>query len=348
MSFVSLNYMKGYRERKRVLWIDLWKGFMLLVVCLDHFCMPWRALSLIIPVHVASFFFLSGYLYSQNTYSFRFFIVKKFRSLLFPYIALSFLFLLLTPKLYCPSNNMFLKDAPVFSSSWHFLWYSLEAIFLKGSSAIGTGSLWFVFVLFWVELVLRMVCNQSIVVVLLSATFFLLLGWYYNINHISLLFRIEVICTASFISIFGFLSQRVINKFYSYPSIALLGLCVVLFIPYLYSLNVNGSIHLHSNSLCDNLIGYLITIVSGMYMFACFFIFTARYLKKEIVLPFIARNGIIILAAHYYVDRMSRYFFLQYVDTYMFPYFELMLAIIICVSLISLVNKYCPIIAGKA
>ncbi len=45
----------------RIVWIDNWKGLMLLVVCLVHYYVPIPGLWLLSTLHVASFFFYLDY-----------------------------------------------------------------------------------------------------------------------------------------------------------------------------------------------------------------------------------------------------------------------------------------------
>lgn len=53
-------------QSKRINWIDYWKGFMLVIICLGHFNVPWKILNFFMPIHVASFFFLSGFLFTPQ------------------------------------------------------------------------------------------------------------------------------------------------------------------------------------------------------------------------------------------------------------------------------------------
>ena len=338
-------------QNKRINWVDYWKGFMLVIICLGHFNVPWKILNFFMPIHVASFFFLSGFLFNpQRTGTLKDFIKKKYKTLLFPYISLSLIFLTITPKLYYPSLNIFDGQHNVMeylfnihtldiSSSLHYFIFSIGAIFIEGNSASFTGPLWFVYVLFEVELILFFVCHRRKQMIYLFSVFFFLSGWFFNIHHIYLPLKIEVVCSASFISLLGYVSRNSIKKIESLPSIVLITIDLLLIFPYIYCLNLNGCPQFYSNTLCHNLLGYVFTIVSGMLLFAIFFILFSRLMTRCQPLAFIAQNGIIILAVHYYVACTSRL---------ILPYIQLVAAIIFCALSIYIVNNYFPALVGKS
>ena len=90
----------------RVDWIDEEKGCILFLVCRIHIGL----FSFLAPCRMPIFFFLSGMLFSNRRYpSFASFVLRKWRTLLFPYLVLSFLFIFLFPSLY-DANSIIYGD----------------------------------------------------------------------------------------------------------------------------------------------------------------------------------------------------------------------------------------------
>ena len=89
----------------RIGWIDEFKGFVLLLVCLFHVeqAFPQAHMNMIhlSAMRMSAFFFISGMLFSTRRFSdFKSYFIHKTRVLLVPYILLSLLFLALDPVLY--------------------------------------------------------------------------------------------------------------------------------------------------------------------------------------------------------------------------------------------------------
>lgn len=345
-------------QNERIRWVDWWKGFMLMAVCLDHFHISWKILDFIIPVHVASFFFISGLIFNPMKYkTFKLFLLRKTNTLILPYLYLSFLFLFITPKLYDPSLKMlenhrilelyFNTNGMNLSDTWDYFLFCLGSIFIEGNSTISTSPLWFVYVLYAVEIIMYKICQRKKITIFIFAILLFFGGWMCNIKNLFLPFKAEVVLSASFIFIFGFMSKNIIKKLGEYSNRHIIVISIILFLSYWFSININGCPHLFSNTLCHNWAGYIMTIVSGIYLFACIFLFISRFFQKVTSLEFIAQNGIIILAAHYYVDRIARFLFPQYVENVFFPYFLILTAFIFCGISIWIVNNYFPFLVGK-
>lgn len=78
---------------ERQLWIDNLKGFCLFLIIIGHMGhIPALVGVIIRPTdlfYVTSFFFLSGWLFRDENYSFVDFLIRKAKSLLLPYLAIS-------------------------------------------------------------------------------------------------------------------------------------------------------------------------------------------------------------------------------------------------------------------
>lgn len=353
----------------RIVWIDNWKGLMLLVVCLGHYYVPIPGLWLLSTLHVASFFFLSGVLFKfDNVFSFKSFFRRKCHSLLIPYFTLSLFFFFLDPCLYDYHRLIFEPEhkalmsflSPSFfqyDSSWKLAVIHLLSIFVEGKSSEITASMWFVFSLFSIELVVyvlnkisRKLNSISTFFLLLSALGCCLTGWTLWINNIFLLWHIEVTLTAGAITLFGFLSKPLIERLINRRSIELFFFAAISAVLYIYGLNINGVINLHGNYLCHNLWGYIITIVFGLYLYLLLMIILNRVkdnFKVGFFLRYISVNSMCILAVHYWAGKMCRYMLPRLQDEYFFPYIQLLIGITACCFFIPIFNNYLPWMVGK-
>ena len=147
----------------RIGWIDEFKGFVLLLVCLYHveqsFSYAQMGTLHLSALRMSAFFFISGMLFSTRRFpDFKSYLVHKTRVLLIPYILLSLLFLALDPVLY--NFDLFPKAPrmtvmnikPEIATVWDYIYWNLAKIFVAGKSSIGSGPLWFVFTLYSVSL----------------------------------------------------------------------------------------------------------------------------------------------------------------------------------------------------
>ncbi len=92
-------------NQTRIGWIDEFKGFVLLLVCLYHveqsFSYANMGMLHLSALHMSAFFFISGMLFSTRRFpNFKSYFIYKSKVLLFPYILLSLLFLALDPVVY--------------------------------------------------------------------------------------------------------------------------------------------------------------------------------------------------------------------------------------------------------
>ena len=147
----------------RIGWIDEFKGFVLLLVCLYHveqsFSYAQMGTLHLSALRMSAFFFISGMLFSTRRFpDFKSYLVHKTRVLLIPYILLSLLFLALDPVVY--NFDLFPKAPrmtvmnirPEIAGVWDYIYWNLAKIFVAGKSSIGSGPLWFVFTLSSVSL----------------------------------------------------------------------------------------------------------------------------------------------------------------------------------------------------
>ncbi len=149
--------------QNRIQWIDEYKGFVLLLVCLFHAEQSFKFINMgmnsLSAMRMTAFFFISGLLFSTRRFSnFKSYAWHKTKVLLFPYIILSLLFLALDPvvwnfDLFSKAPKMTIMNIrPEIASLWDYLYWNLAKIFVAGKSSIGSGPLWFIFTLYSISL----------------------------------------------------------------------------------------------------------------------------------------------------------------------------------------------------
>ena len=218
----------------RIGWIDEFKGFVLLLVCLYHveqsFPQAQMGMLHLSALRMSAFFFISGMLFSTRRFgNFKDYFIHKTRVLLVPYILLSLLFLALDPVLY--NFDLFPKAPrmtvmnirPEIATVWDYIYWNLAKIFVAGKSSIGSGPLWFVFTLYSVSLLFYGVqcaarkiseilsplrgSRMTAGVTALAAIASLAGGWILYANHIRLPLGIERDLTVLFFFANGWLCK---------------------------------------------------------------------------------------------------------------------------------------------
>ena len=130
----------------RLVWADLLKGICLFLIVLGHMgTAPDIIRIAFLPtdvVYVATFFYLSGFLFQRDKYSFSEFCVRKVKSVLIPYFSISLLVSLLDWNLYLQTTE--------------FIKLSIYNI-LMGDGAIKASPLWFVSTLFCANILLKII-----------------------------------------------------------------------------------------------------------------------------------------------------------------------------------------------
>ena len=209
----------------RIGWIDEFKGFVLLLVCLFHVEQSFSCANMgmlhLSAMRMSAFFFISGMLFSTRRFpNFKDYLIHKTRVLLVPYILLSLLFLALDPVVY--NFDLFPKAPrmtvmnirPEIAGVWDYIYWNLAKIFVAGKSSIGSGPLWFVFTLYSVSLlfygVQKAMTSKAITAVV--AIISLAGGWLLYKNHIRLPLGIERDLTVLFFFACGWLSKEPIKK----------------------------------------------------------------------------------------------------------------------------------------
>ncbi len=154
----------GTISKNRIQWIDEYKGFVLLLVCLFHVEQSFKCVDLgmehLSAMRMSAFFFISGVLFSTRRFcDFKSYAQHKTKVLLLPYIWLSLLFLALDPVVWnfewyprAPKMTI-MNTVPTIDNVGQYVGWNLTKIFVAGKSSIGSGPLWFVFTLYSISLI---------------------------------------------------------------------------------------------------------------------------------------------------------------------------------------------------
>lgn len=315
-------------QGKRIYWIDELKGVTLIMICLGHISgalytpalLKYIAYILII-LGVPIFFFISGVLFTNKETSTKTYIKKKTVSLLVPYIMLSLLFTILDPYTY---NSTYLIEtlhyprfslphsieiSPDIQASIEFFLGDICCT-IVGVSSRATLPLWFVFVLYFTSIIYFFVQNvfKSKITLTIIASVSFILAMILNFFGVGGYLKIGSILMAFFFYWFGVMVSNSLNylfeKMNSYKLICLSTLFIFLSVylapDYLDQIRfVNGCF------TYDKPFGYLVFNISGIIGFTLL-IASISKIRVYVLNPFkgilrnIARNSLIILAAHYF------------------------------------------------
>lgn len=130
-----------------------------------------------------------------------------------------------------------------------------------------------------------------------------------------------------------------------------LGSVIILLSPiYLYAINMNGLIDLHSNKLGNSLVCYILSTISGIFLIVNIFILFNKLVNESIlqgILKNIARNALIILAVHYWVIKCCKIFLYSILKENYFPWLATLIMTIVTIFAIPLFRTKLYKLIGK-
>ncbi len=355
-------------SRERIRWIDNEKGFVLLGVCLGHIGFSWNIFPYISTFHMAAFFFLSGMLFRPNR-EWREFLMSKCKSLLLPYVILSFFFLFLSPSLYqlsthYPGSALQNRIADLLTQNdyIHSLLVQIQIYVLdiiNGHSAPYVTPLWFVYTLFLLNILwfypIRLISSRSYGSYWLGAIAILcfVAGWILYMRDINIPFNLPTCITSSAFFVGGFILGKAL------PDLSKIHLgWLVLMILILAGIYYYGVKNLTSpcigyivNDLDHNLLAYTSVSWCGTFLLTLLFICIGRLNKPLFIgriLRLISLNGIAILALHNYILSTMRWLAEIFNRPILANGWGMLGAIILfCIITLPLINRYLYICVGK-
>jgi fucose 4-O-acetylase-like acetyltransferase len=324
----------------RIGWIDEFKGFVLVLVCLFHveqsFPQAQMGMLHLGALRMSAFFFISGFLFSTRRFpDFKSYFVHKTKVLLWPYIALSLLFLALDPVLYHfawfprAPRMVILNTYPAIHNVWDYIYWNLAKIFVVGKSSIGSGPLWFVFTLYSISLMFfalqklaKTVAGKNErgqkAIIALAAAASLTGGWLLYKNHVRLPLGIERDLTTLAFFACGYICKGIIQKQLcdkgkkAIPWSLVVATSVTSFVLYAAFENPDPNFSIMNNDLGKSLAGFLASSAFGIAGLVTAFVAIGRIpaiAPLQIVkgiLRNISRNALVILAVHWYALLVMR------------------------------------------
>ena len=324
----------------RIGWIDEFKGFVLVLVCLFHVEQSFPNATMgtlhLSALRMSAFFFISGFLFSTRRFpNFKSYFVHKTKVLLWPYIALSLLFLALDPVLYHfawfprAPKMVILNTYPAIHSVWDYIYWNLAKIFVAGKSSIGSGPLWFVFTLYSISLMFFALQKLAKAIaaknergqkaiIALAATASLAGGWLLYKNHVRLPLGIERDLTTLAFFACGCICKGIIQKQLcdkgkkAIPWSLVVATSVTSFVLYAAFENPDPNFSIMNNDLGKSLAGFLASSAFGIAGLVTAFVAIDRIpaiAPLQIVkgiLRNVSRNALVILAVHWYALLVMR------------------------------------------
>ena len=324
----------------RIGWIDEFKGFVLVLVCLFHVEQSFPNATMgtlhLSALRMSAFFFISGFLFSTRRFpNFKSYFVHKTKVLLWPYIALSLLFLALDPVLYHfawfprAPKMVILNTYPAIHSVWDYIYWNLAKIFVAGKSSIGSGPLWFVFTLYSISLMFFALQKLAKAIaaknergqkaiIALAATASLAGGWLLYKNHVRLPLGIERDLTTLAFFACGYICKGIIQKQLcdkskkAIPWSLVVATSVTSFVLYAAFENPDPNFSIMNNDLGKSLVGFLASSAFGIAGLVTAFVAIDRIpaiAPLQIVkgiLRNVSRNALVILAVHWYALLVMR------------------------------------------
>ncbi len=120
----------------------------------------------------------------------------------------------------------------------------------------------------------------------------------------------------------------------------------------MYFINQNGGISLWSNALGPNLLFFILSTLTGIFLIINIFILFDKSTNKlsivvKGILRNIARNALIILAVHYWTIRCCNIFLHTYKNTVWYSFLVLVIVILNCILAIPLFRNKLYWLIGK-
>ena len=289
----SDTLIENQGNKTRVEWIDAVRGFAICLVVLGHmtFYLPCAVKIIIYSFHMPLFFFLSGIFYSVKKENFISFFYKKMKTLLFPYVCFSIIWIFV-------------------NQIWGLLDVRLSSeISYKGLLLGMYAPLWFLPCLFCTQLILYpFVQNNKFYAVIFIAVIGLVVNYFICNTHFHMLplhFDMALIACA-FVSV-GVLYRkywinRMIPNWLFYLSLVLFPICTILNYE-----QTGKSVELYEGTVGNYIYFFLASYSGIIIVMKCFKMLQVKIRDK---LSFFGINSLLIYALHRYLQLPVQYFLL--------------------------------------
>ena len=314
--------------KTKINYIDYSKGIAILFVIFGH--VYWGnniVTTWIYSFHMPLFFIISGFLLklnkNKNTKSV---ILKKFKSLIVPYILFSIINIVGFYLLKYLSYEVFKGD--IFNTITLF----------------GVGALWFLPALFISESIFlfeknNISKNKYKSLFYISIAFIIAIFIFVSKgNYISVIGKLTIVLVRSMVALFfiniGYYLYKVISKI----NLKIYQIFILAIISVVFS-KLNGSVNLYSVQF-DNLFLYVLNSIIGSFLT----ISIAKKINCSKAIEFLGQNTLIIMATHQLIiEAILKSTLIKYLNGIIFIFIILLLEY----PLIKIINKYLPFMLGK-
>lgn len=365
---------------QRIQWIDEYKGFVLLLVCLFHVEQSFKNINLgmeaLSAMRMSAFFFISGVLFSTRRFAdFKSYALHKTKVLLLPYIWLSLLFLAMDPVVWnfewfprAPKMTI-MNTVPVINNVSQYVGWNFAKIFVAGKSSIGSGPLWFVFTLYSISLLFFGVQKTSVIlsnaknpvlqkiIIAVIAASSLIAGWLLFKNHIRLPLGIERDCTCLAFFALGWLCKEPIKKLGNVSCKAgTLGIflgTIVAFVLYAIIDEATPWFSIMNNTLGKNIFRFVGSSIFGIAGLIGIFQLLSKLPNVTPIAIFkgilrnISRNALVILAVHWWILLVLRIVFKTELDKPGIAYLSVLVVVAVVIAAIPLFRNKLYKLIGK-
>ncbi|MFI1771043.1 acyltransferase family protein [Thalassobellus citreus] len=324
---------KVLQYQERIHFIDIAKGLGIWLVIIGHLNTNEFLHNMIYSFHMPFFFFLSGYLNKEST-KIGSLIGKKGRTLLIPYLFFGLLSIFIMLFFKVVLNN------PIQSKHLNDI---IRITYYNGNPLPINKVIWFLMVLFWVEMFHFFLIKMNLALKLgISFVFGYFISIYLINTHIRLPFGIDIVPMALSFFYMGIALKKYIIKRISISKqkmglIFLVAFCFLLFLNLWFKPNINMM-----NLKYDNPILLISSFIAGTAMLMCI----SKMINKNFFIAFYGCNSLIVLGLHGIVVRLSNSLMKAF-DFYLDWYIIFLFVLAILYPLIKILNSYFPIFVGK-
>lgn len=281
-------------QKKNVLWIDIVKAILILLVVIGHSNCSERIIQIIFWFHMPVFFMVSGYLLSMPTNNYYQWIIRKIKRFLIPYACYYIMIALL--------NNDF----------------SLKSILLMvyGGRKIN-GVYWYITVLFLSEIVILLIekiQSFKIKIGILGSCYLLAIAESYFLipsepahipTWLMLPWDMDVVLIAVVYLGIGYYGKSIIQKYaysidgYEKKSIFLMCGSIVLFWTLIINLN-SFYVDMKYGNYCNLILNLLVPVICGIAISGIsVFLSKIKYLNK--ILSYIGSRSMVVMYMHLFI-----------------------------------------------
>lgn len=318
-------------------YIDISKGIGIFIIVLCHMTQGESLLrQFILSFCVAFFFVLSGYLFRNTDEKFLSRATKYATRLLIPLLVYGVIDLVVfTIYSYFTGTEITLMRVIK----------NIANVFFIGGHANMNGPLWYLIVLFWIDVIFLLVSKNKKILVAVNIVF-IAAGYFV---HFKGPWRVGQIPVCFVFFSIGYFSKAVMAKLEKLSMAIKLIAGIVLLGCFSVLAYFNGMTELASLNYGKNYVVYFITAIVITASIICF----SMCINSNKILEFFGKNSLVVMCSHYYFAR----FLIPYIfekmnkatllENYLVEIALAAVIMVIMVPIIMVVNKYLPVLNGK-